>query len=119
MTVAFNNAESTMFLKKDDNGVLYAVKFDEDEASFDDYENDAVKLKVAAAGTYVMTAADLNTKKTKDGVQYMELDFGDANSNNIFAQKLQAQQLNRTSDGKAGSGFTYTIDNTAGYSNGA
>ena len=51
-----------------------------------------MKLQILTPGSWVMSAEDLNTKG--DDVKYMQLSFaGDANTNNVFAEKWQAQSL--------------------------
>ncbi|OUO04894.1 DUF6383 domain-containing protein [Parabacteroides johnsonii] len=116
LSVVHSAADYTMVLMADDDNVLYSYKYSEKEEEAPD---EAISLKVVKAGAYVMKAADLNTKATKDGLKYMQLDFGEkANQNNIFATKLQAQGLNRASSATAGEGFLYRIDNSEGYANG-
>ncbi len=122
-SVAVSAGEYTMVLKRDANDVLYSYKYSEKAVAKgeEDAPNDFVKLKVVKAGAYVMSAKDLNTKETKDGVKYMQLDFGEtANENNIFAQKLQAQQLNRVNDPAEGNPdeFLYKISNELGFTGG-
>lgn len=121
LSVAVSAGEYTMVLLADDNNVLYSYKYSEKAVAEGEEEvpEGVVSLKVVKAGAYVMKAADLNTKTTKDGLKYMQLDFGEkANQNNIFATKLQAQGLMRASSATAGEGFLYRIDNSEGYANG-
>ncbi|MCI7009670.1 MAG: DUF6383 domain-containing protein [Parabacteroides sp.] len=88
LTVVFEKGDKTMYLDEE-NGVVVAKKV----ATKDYKANSGLKLKIAKAGTYVLSAADLNKETSKAGVEYMQLNFGEDNENNIFAEKYQAQQL--------------------------
>ena len=95
LSIAFEGGDYTMYLTTNAKGVVVAKKvltknFDSEKA---------LSLKVVKAGTYVLSAADLNKETSKANVAYMQLNFGDDNENNIFAEKYQAQEFDRS--GKA------------------
>ena len=92
LSIAFEGGDYTMYLTTNAKGVVVAKKvltknFDSEKA---------LSLKVVKAGTYVLSAADLNKETSKANVAYMQLNFGDDNENNIFAEKYQAQEFDRS-----------------------
>ena len=114
LSVVFSNADSTMILGSK-NGGVYAYKYANDKTP----AVDALELKLVKAGTYVLSAEDLNTKTNTKDVAYMQLDFGsDAKDNNIFATPLQAQQLKVKSSASSGYDFVYNIDESKGFAEG-
>ena len=95
LSIAFEGGDYTMYLTTNAKGVVVAKK-----VATKDYKADsALKLMIVKAGTYVLSAADLNKETSKANVAYMQLNFGDDNENNIFAEKYQAQEFDRS--GKA------------------
>ena len=96
LTVVFEKGDKTMFLAKGENGVVVAKKLPTEQYSAG--KNAGLALKIVKAGTYTLTAKDLNKETSKAGVKYMQLNFGDENENNIFAEKYQAQEFNRSID---------------------
>ena len=93
LTVVYAGGDKTMYLKAtgiwgDVSPVTVNTK--------DFKASDALELKIAKAGTYVLSAADLNKETSKAGVKYMQLNFGEDNENNIFAEKYQAQEFDDT-----------------------
>ncbi|WP_293709971.1 DUF6383 domain-containing protein [uncultured Parabacteroides sp.] len=114
LSIVFSNADSTMILGSKNDGV-YAYKYANDKTP----AVDALELKLVKAGTYVLSAEDLNTKTNTKNVAYMQLDFGsDAKENNIFATPLQAQQLKVRSSASSGYDFVYNIDESKGFAEG-
>ena len=114
LSVVFSKADSTMILGEED-GDVFAYKY----ANNEDPAVDALELKLVKAGTYVLSAEDLNTKTNTKNVAYMQLDFGgNATENNIFAAPLQAQQLIVKDNAANGSNFVYNIDKSKGYDKG-
>ncbi|MGM9796732.1 MAG: hypothetical protein ACI3ZY_03970, partial [Parabacteroides sp.] len=91
LTVVFEKGDKTMYLAEE-NGVVVAKKVATKEFS----AGTGLKLKIVKAGTYTLTAKDLNKETSKAGVKYMQLNFGDENENNIFAEKYQAQEFDRS-----------------------
>ncbi len=91
LTVVFDKGDKTMYLAEE-NGVVVAKK----DATKDYTAGTGLKLKIVKAGTYTLTAKDLNKETSKAGVKYMQLNFGDENENNIFAEKYQAQEFDRS-----------------------
>ncbi|MGM9797283.1 MAG: hypothetical protein ACI3ZY_06885, partial [Parabacteroides sp.] len=96
LTVVYEGGEKTMYLKTVSGvgGDVFPVTV----ATKDFNANDALSLKIVKAGTYVLSAADLNKETSKAGVPYMQLNFGKDNENNIFAEKYQAQEFDDTED---------------------
>ena len=90
LSVIFSKGDSTMVLGTNDKGVVFAHKYATNKKA--EIET-PLSLKIVKAGTYVLSAADLNKETSKAGVPYMQLNFGEDNENNIFAEKYQAQQL--------------------------
>ena len=90
LTVDFANGDSTMTVKIDNTTkVLYVAKEHKSKTL------SGQALRICTPGTWTMSAEDLNTKG--DDVKYMQLSFkGNANTNNIFAEKWQAQNLSGT-----------------------
>ena len=104
-----------MILGSNKNGSVYAYKYANDKTP----DVTALALKLVKAGTYVLSAEDLNTKTNTKNVAYMQLDFGsDAKENNIFATPLQAQQLNVEDAATDADDFVYNIDKSAGFAEG-
>ena len=93
LTVVFEKGDKTMYLDEE-NGVVVAKKVATEK--YVDVADEALKLKIVKAGTYTLTAKDLNKETSKAGVKYMQLNFGDENENNIFAEKYQAQEFDRS-----------------------
>ena len=91
LTVVFEKGDKTMYLDEE-NGVVVAKKV----ATKDYTAGTGLSLKIVKAGTYTLTAKDLNKETSKAGVKYMQLNFGDENENNIFAEKYQAQEFDRS-----------------------
>ena len=89
-TIDFADGDSVMAVKKDANGILYAVKNDKKTGVAG-----SLTAGVYKPTTWVMSAVDLNTKG--EDVKYMQLSFdADATDNNPFAEKYQAQGLDGT-----------------------
>ncbi len=94
LSIAFEGDDYTMYLTTNAKDVVVAKK-----VLTKNFESDkALSLKVVKAGTYVLSAADLNKETSKANVAYMQLNFGDDNENNIFAEKYQAQEFDRSGE---------------------
>ena len=87
VSMDFHDGDSTLVIRVDNKtSVIYAAKDSKEHLK------DGMKLQILTPGSWVMSAEDLNTKG--DDVKYMQLSFaGDANTNNVFAEKWQAQSL--------------------------
>lgn len=121
LSVAYANGDSTLTLGVDAANAVFAYKYSNRTAApAAPAGATQLELKIQNAGTYVMSAADLNTKVSgATGVKYMQLNFPQVTVDNIFGTKLQAQQLVSTAGATAGTPatFTYNIDANKGYAN--
>lgn len=121
LSVAYANGDSTLTLGLDANDAVYAYKYANNAAAPVAPAGAQLEVKIQNAGTYVMSAADLNTKESgATGVKYMQLNFPQVTVDNIFATKLQAQELAVTPNATAGvaASFTYNLNEKNGYANG-
>ena len=82
VSMDFHDGDSTLVIRVDNKtSVIYAAKDSKEHLK------DGMKLQILTPGSWVMSAEDLNTKG--DDVKYMQLSFaGDANTNNVFAEKM-------------------------------
>lgn len=119
LSVTYANGDSTMTLGVED-GAVYAYKYANNKTVAKAPAGKQLELMIQNAGTYVMSAADLNTKVSgATGVNYMQLNYPSVTVDNVFATKLQAQELNSVSSATSNyKDFVYNIDKSKGYAEG-
>lgn len=121
LSVAYANGDSTLTLGVNTSNEVYAYKYANKTAAPAAPLGTQLAIKIQNAGTYVMSAADLNTKESgTTGVKYMQLNFPQVTVDNVFGMKLQAQELVSVAAATPGAAasFTYNIDASKGYANG-
>lgn len=120
LSVAYANGDSTLTLGVDANNAVYAYKYANNAPAPAVPQGAQLAVKIQNAGTYVMSAADLNTKVSgATNVKYMQLNFPQVTVDNVFGTKLQAQELAVTAGATQGvaATFSYNIDASKGYAN--
>ena len=93
LTIDFDNGDSTMVVKIT-NDIVYVAK------EIKSATLTPQSIRILDPQTWIMSPTDLNTKG--DEVKYMQLSFaGEANDNNVFTGKWQAQTITGTLGDKA------------------